>query len=134
MKYQRNIQSFLGSPLRVLCQKVSALLVLFTLIIIPTTQINAMDLARAETRTDLAVATFGTTGQGVIVALLDRGIDWKNNDFRNTDGTTRIKYIFDLSDNTGAGAPGNTYGRGTIYRRHGVSFSLRPAQGATPLA
>ena len=47
--------------------------------------LGAMDLARVETRTDLAVSTYGVSGQGVIVALLDRGIDWKNNDFQNDD-------------------------------------------------
>jgi minor extracellular serine protease Vpr len=77
--------------------------------------VSAMDLARAETRTDLAVSTFGVTGQGVIVAIIDRGIDWRNNDFRNADGSTRIKFIFDMTDNTGANHPDNPYGVGTIY-------------------
>jgi hypothetical protein len=89
-----------------------------------TLPLRAMDMARMETRTDLAVATFGVTGQGIIVALLDRGIDWKNNDFRNNDGTTRIKYIFDLTDNTGASDPGNIYGRGTIYTEAQINAAL----------
>jgi len=83
-----------------------------------------MDLVRAETRTDLAATTFGATGQGTIVAIIDRGIDWKNNDFRNDDGTTRIKYIFDMTDNTGANAPGNTYGVGTIYTEAQINSAL----------
>jgi hypothetical protein len=88
------------------------------------TKVNAMDKARTETRTDMAAAAFGVSGRGVIVALLDRGIDWKNDDFRNEDGTTRIKYIFDLSDNTGAQTPGNTYGRGTIYTEAQINDAL----------
>jgi subtilisin family serine protease len=51
--------------------------------------LHAMDQARVETRVDDAAAKFGVTGQGVIVAILDRGIDWRNNDFRNTNGSTR---------------------------------------------
>ncbi len=82
----------------------------------------AMDLVRVETRIDDAVSRFGVTGQGVIVALLDRGIDWKNNDFRNADGTTRIKYIFDLTDDTGAASSG--YGMGTLYTEAQINNAL----------
>lgn len=75
-----------------------------------------MDRVRAESNIDAAVAKYGVTGRGVIVALLDRGIDWTNSDFRNADGTTRIAAIFDLTDPTGANAPGNTYGRARSTR------------------
>ena len=69
------------------------------------------------------------SGTGVIVAVLDRGIDWESNDFRNDDGSTRIAYIFDLSDDTGAGDRGNVYGRGTIYTRQQIDQAL--VTGAT---
>ena len=75
---------------------------------------HSMDQARVETRVDDAVATFGVTGKGVIVAILDRGIDWRNNDFRNTNGSTRIAAIFDLTDDSGSSSPANPYGVGTI--------------------
>jgi minor extracellular serine protease Vpr len=83
-----------------------------------------MDKVRVTTGVDTAVSQFGVTGRGVIVALLDRGIDWKNLDFRNADGTTRIAYIFDLTDDTGATAPGNTYGMGTIFTRAQINSAL----------
>lgn len=59
---------------------------------------QAMDLVRLETRTDLAVARYGVTGGDVVVAVLDRGIDWRHPDFRNPDGTTRIKWLLDMSN------------------------------------
>jgi len=49
--------------------------------------VGAMDLVRVETGTDAAVAKYGVTGRGVIVAILDRGIDWTHPDFINSDGT-----------------------------------------------
>lgn len=58
----------------------------------------ALDRVRVETGVDRAVAALGVSGAGVIVALLDRGIDWESNDFRHDDGSTRIAFIFDLSD------------------------------------
>ena len=85
---------------------------------------HALDRVRAETGVDLAAATLGVSGAGVIVAIMDRGIDWESNDFRNDDGTTRIAYIFDLSDDAGADYPGNTYGRGTIYTRQQINQAL----------
>lgn len=89
----------------------------------------ALDRVRVETGVDKAVAALGVSGAGVIVAILDRGIDWESNDFRNNDGTTRIAYIFDLSDDGGAGDVNNAYGRGTIYTRGQIDRAL--AAGTT---
>ncbi len=41
---------------------------------------------------------YGLTGKGVIVAILDRGLDYAHPDFRNSDGTTRIKMMWDMSN------------------------------------
>lgn len=38
---------------------------------------------------------FGLTGKGVIVAILDSGIDYTHPDFRNVDGSTRILALYD---------------------------------------
>ena len=69
--------------------------------------LQGMDRARKEARVDEAVAEFKVSGKGVLVAILDRGIDWENRDFRHPDGSTRIEYIFDLSDDRGAKAANN---------------------------
>lgn len=35
------------------------------------------------------------TGRGILVAVIDSGISYDNADFRNADGTTRIRYLWD---------------------------------------
>lgn len=59
--------------------------------------LHGMDRVRQVTKTDQAVAKYGVTGKGVVVAILDRGIDWQHPDFIKPDGTTRIKWILDMS-------------------------------------
>lgn len=90
-----------------------------------------MDKARVETRTDEAVRKFGVSGKDVLVAIIDRGVDWKNNDFRNADGTTRIEGILDLTDPTGANDAKNRFKRGTLYTKQQINAALA---GGTPLA
>ena len=45
------------------------------------------------------------TGDGVLVGIIDSGIDWTHDDFKNTNGSTRIKAIYDLFA-TGTPPPG----------------------------
>lgn len=49
------------------------------------------------------------TGQGVLIATLDSGIDYFHNDFRNPDGTTRVVAIWDQNI-AGTPPPGFTMG------------------------
>jgi hypothetical protein len=66
----------------------------------------ALDRVRIQTRTNDAEAKYGVTGRGVTVVILDRGVDWGNADFRNSDGTTRIKWLLDMSAQSGGVCPG----------------------------
>lgn len=59
--------------------------------------LGAMDAVRVETRADEATAAFGVTGEGVTIAVLDRGIDWSHPDFIHPDGSTRIAWMLDQS-------------------------------------
>ena len=58
---------------------------------------QGMDKVRQITGAARVHREMGITGKGVLVAILDRGIDWANRDFRNPDGTTRIDSIWDPS-------------------------------------
>ncbi|MBQ6806316.1 MAG: S8 family serine peptidase [Lachnospiraceae bacterium] len=46
---------------------------------------------------------FATTiqGQGVLIAIIDSGIAYRNMDFRKADGTTRIRYLWDQTLDAG---------------------------------
>jgi len=59
--------------------------------------LRADDLVRALTRADAAAATFDVRGHGVLVAILDRGIDWDHPDFVRADGSTRIRAMLDMT-------------------------------------
>jgi len=66
------------------------------------------DVAVVQTRGREARQQYNLSGQGVIVGMLDSGIDWKHQDFRLANGATRIKYLLDLSD------PGDTNNDGVL--------------------
>lgn len=40
---------------------------------------------------------FALTGEGVLIGIIDSGIDYRSQDFRNPDGTTRILWLWDQS-------------------------------------
>ena len=105
--------------------------VLITLLALDGSNLQAMDRVRVETRVDAAVAKYDVRGRGVVIAILDRGIDWKNADFRTTDGSTRLEAAYDLTDPTGAQAADNLYHKGTIYTRAQIDAAL---QGGPTLA
>lgn len=103
----------------------SARAVVVLLLPLATGPARAMDTARAEAHVDEAAAKFGVSGKGVLVAVMDRGIDWRNDDFRNDDGSTRIRAILDLTDDRGAAASDNPCKAGTLYSREQIDHALR---------
>lgn len=63
----------------------------------------------------------GLFGEGVIVAIIDSGIDYSHPDFRNEDGTTRILSIW---DQTIPGNPPKGFVLGTEYTREQINKAL----------
>ena len=66
-------------------------------------------------------APYGLTGQGVLVGIVDSGIDYENPDFRNEDGTTRIAYLWDQSI---SGNPPDGYAAGSEFTREDINAAL----------
>ncbi len=99
-------------------------LFLLSVALVPAFAQTQGDALRAETRLDQVYQQYGLNGQGVIVAMIERGIDYTHPDFIDENGKTRIAYIYDMINPAGANAPGNTYGVGTIYTRTQIDAAL----------
>ena len=58
---------------------------------------------------------YGVTGKGILVGLVDSGIDYRHPDFRKEDGTTRIVSLWDQT--LQGRPPGRVPDRNGIYQR-----------------
>ncbi|RMG25059.1 MAG: T9SS C-terminal target domain-containing protein [Bacteroidetes bacterium] len=93
---------------------------------------NAQGLpSNMEAKIDQVQSQFGLSGKGVLTIMMDRGIDYRHPDFIDANGKTRIAYIYDLYENSGANDPDNPFGVGTIYDSTEINASLQ--NGGTPL-
>ena len=69
---------------------------------------------------------FALFGQGILVAVIDSGIDYENADFRNEDGSTRIRYLWDQSLAPAEGrVPPEGYFIGAEYTAAQIDEALR---------
>jgi len=81
-------------------------------------------IPRAEVNLDEVYTQFGLSGDGVLIVMIDRGIDYTHPDFIDENGNTRLAYIYDMVDPTGANDPSNPYGVGTIHNHDAINTSL----------
>lgn len=67
--------------------------------------------------------TSAYTGYGVLVGIIDSGIDWAHDDFQTAAGQTRILSIWDMY---GAGTPPSGYGEGALYTQTQINSGMVP--------
>ena len=72
---------------------------------------------------------FSLFGRGILIAVLDSGIDYTHPEFRNPDGSTRILAIW---DQTGNGNPPEGFDLGTEYSREEINEALMGSEKSDP--
>ena len=70
-------------------------------------------------------ALLGLSGKGTLIGIIDSGIDYTHPDFRNDDGNTRIKYIW---DQTGYGIPPQGFKGGAEFNETEINIALASPQ------
>ena len=76
---------------------------------------------RVSCITPVQAPPLSLSGRGVLVAIIDSGIDYENPVFQNADGTTRIRALW---DQTIPGNPPIGYAIGTEYNREEINQAL----------
>jgi subtilisin family serine protease len=56
-----------------------------------------LDRATVRVRADVVHGSYGLSGHGVVVGIVDTGVDVRHPDLCNPDGTSRIAWLLDLS-------------------------------------
>lgn len=71
---------------------------------------------------------YNLTGAGVIVAIIDSGVDYTHPDFRKEDGSSRILYLWDQTE---TGTPPEGFSAGAAYTQAQINAAL---QSGNPLS
>jgi subtilisin family serine protease len=88
------------------------------------------DLLRSGVSPDLT----GATGAGVIVGIIDSGLDFRHLDFRNTDGSTRLLGLWDQRAAGAAGAAPTGFSYGGECTVKMINDAIGGADGCTQAA
>lgn len=78
---------------------------------------------------DPAVTDFGTAlGSGVVIGIIDTGIDWRHNDFilEGSTNNSRILFLWDQTDTIGP-APGGSFTYGTQWTQADINAEINAA-------
>ncbi|HEX6203782.1 MAG TPA: S8 family peptidase [Thermoanaerobaculia bacterium] len=92
----------------------------------------SLSTSLAETRADRLrnppPPAVGLDGTGVVVGIVDFGLDFTLDDFRNADGSTRVAFLWDqfLSPQAGESSP-QPFGYGVEYTRADIDAALGSA-------
>ena len=83
---------------------------------------EAFEAKQASCISSVQVGEKGLSGKGVLVGIVDSGVDYRHPDFRNADGSTRILKLWDQSARQGN--PPQGYVVGTEYTQEEINEAL----------
>jgi subtilisin family serine protease len=81
-----------------------------------------LDVSLPEIGADLGHSEYNARGAGVVVGIIDDGIDFTHGDFRNANGTTRIKFLWNQWE--ACGNPPAGFGYGCLYTEADINNAL----------
>ncbi len=81
-----------------------------------------LDVSLPEVGADLGHDLYNARGAGAVLGIVDDGIDITHDDFRNADGSTRIKFLWNQTFNCGTPPPG--FGYGCLYSETDINNVL----------
>ncbi len=93
------------------------------------TDINLSQVCAEETSEP--TGGYQITGRDFLLAVIDSGIDYMHDDFRNEDGTTRIRCIWDQAVQ---GNPPEGFLDGTLYTEDQINMALKEPNKEDALA
>lgn len=113
--------------------------------VIPPVEYHAAKGAPREAPRTAAGGVDGLTGKGVVVAIIDSGLDFRHADFRTEQGgkpVSRLLYYWDTTHSPRPGGPGSAAPLkypdgtpiGTIYTQDDLTSDLRSGQRVIPEA
>ncbi|WMJ86646.1 S8 family peptidase [Anaerocolumna sp. MB42-C2] len=85
---------------------------------------SEISLDASEVRKLRQLPRFNLRGKGVLVALIDTGIDYTNPIFRHQDGSSKIAALWDQTIDSSDQYPANTF-YGTEYNNEQINLALR---------
>ena len=110
---EEQVESFLGTPEILYAE-------------LPTRVYTTVEYGRASScisnRPSAGSRPENLNGTGVLVGIIDSGIDYRHPDFCNEDGTTRIAAIWDQSLKSDTPPPG--YKLGTLFTKEQINMVL----------